>query len=351
MPPFGPSLKSARSVSVLRQSVRRIFMESLSSAWFVELLRATRRNRCAIVVMHRFATDHGVHIGHDPVAFRQLLSTLRRHRVSLVDVETAVRQYDENDSSCRADGLSVAFTVDDGYDDLLDVGEPIFAEFDCPVSVFVVPDVIEGKSWFWWDQVDWILRHTDRRAGTIDLTHRELRFAWSDEVSRLAARADIEQALKQLSHNHMLAALDQLAQRAGVNLPDRAPAEYRVLDWNTLRSAEARGVRFGPHSWSHPILSRCTDEQSRTEIVSSVEAVRSQFQNPVPMFCYPNGCDTDFGAREQASLTSAGLHYALSTKPGVLQPTMADPYGTDWRMRIPRISYGESAGHIFRSFL
>lgn len=338
-------------MSDLRAGVRRVFVESLNSAWFVELLRAIGRNRCAIVVMHRFATDHGVHIGHDPVAFRQLLSSLRKHRVSLVDVETAVRQYDENDSSCTANGLSVAFTIDDGYADLLDVGQPIFSEFDCPFSAFVVPDVIEGKSWFWWDQVDWILRHSDRRAGTLALSQHELRFAWSDEVSRLAARTDIEQSLKQLSHNHLLSALDQLAEGAGVTLPDQAPAEYRVLDWNALRSAEASGVRFGAHSQSHPILSRCTDEQSHTQIVSSVAAVRSQLENPISMFCYPNGCDTDFGAREHASVASVGLRYALSTSPGVLQPRMAELYGNDWRMRIPRISFGESAGHIYRSFL
>ncbi len=326
-------------------------MDAMSSPWFVRLLNSLGRSGCIIIVMHRFASEDGVHRGHDPAELRLLLSTLRNLGVSLIDVDQAVRLYDDASTSHSPKGLSVAFTVDDGYADLIEFGAPVFAEFDCPVSGFVVPQAVERIDWFWWDKLDWVFRHSDCREVVLETSQGRSTVKWSDEISRLSAKALVEATLKQLADESMASVLERFAQAAQVAIPSAAPEEYRVLSWEELRSAEGRGLRFGAHSETHPILSRCSNEKSSREIIGSVDAVRTHLLDPVQLFCYPNGTNDDFGEREYRAIKRAGLRYALTTIPGAVRRGMADSYGADWRMRIPRLSYSEEAGYVLRSFL
>src|SRR5205814_226357 len=51
---------------------------------------------------------------------------------------------------------AVAFTVDDGYFDFAERGARVFAEFDCPVSMFLVTGFLDGELWLWWDKVRYL---------------------------------------------------------------------------------------------------------------------------------------------------------------------------------------------------
>jgi peptidoglycan/xylan/chitin deacetylase (PgdA/CDA1 family) len=70
-------------------------------------------------------------------------------------------------------------------------------------------------------------------------------------------------------------------------------------------------MTFGPHTVSHPILSRTIDEQCSREITDSWNQLRGKVLRPVPIFCYPNGQLQDFGSREIEVLRRAGLKGAV----------------------------------------
>lgn len=86
-------------------------------------------------------------------------------------------------------------------------------------------------------------------------------------------------------------------------------------------------MRFGPHTVTHPILSRTDDEQSRRELTDSWARLRAEATQPTPVFCYPNGQWGDFGEREVTTLRELGLLGAVVGAPGYasVRRTSASP--------------------------
>lgn len=313
------------------------------------LLGWLRPGRCAILMLHRFATPDGTHVGHDPKQLRALLSYLRKSGIDVVDVDHAHATFFEREGQPKPGRPSVAFTVDDGYADLIEVAGPIFSEFDCPATGYVVPDVVDGRRFFWWDQIDWAFRQAAVDSLTIELDGALLRLTWPDDAGRRASVALVGDALKRLPDSERLAFIDELSARVDVPLLSTPRPEYRVVTWDEMRAAEQRGMRFGAHSMTHPILSRCSDAQSAHEILASVGRVRAELANPSQLFCYPNGTDGDFGQREIATVRAAGMRGALSTTHALLGRGHG-PQG-EWRWKAPRFAYDERPGATARLLL
>src|SRR5689334_21224101 len=104
-------------------------------------------------MLHRFAMpDLGVS-GHEPEVLRGHLEYLRARDYDLLDLGELLERIENNAPFTRR---SVVFTVDDGYADFAEVGAPVFAAYDCPVTVFLITDFVSGKLWNWFDRVLWM---------------------------------------------------------------------------------------------------------------------------------------------------------------------------------------------------
>jgi hypothetical protein len=79
------------------------------------------------------------------------------------------------------------------------------------------------------------------------------------------------------------------------------------------------GMQFGPHSVSHPILSRCSDDNLWLELATSWDRLRAEAEAAVPIFCYPNGQIGDFGDREFAALQKLEFIAAVTGLPGYIE--------------------------------
>jgi peptidoglycan/xylan/chitin deacetylase (PgdA/CDA1 family) len=88
------------------------------------------------------------------------------------------------------------------------------------------------------------------------------------------------------------------------------------MSWDRARELERGVTRFGAHTVSHPILARVDDLQSRAEIEGSWSRLRAELVRPLPVFCYPNGKDGDYGPRETSLLDELGFSGALGTERG-----------------------------------
>lgn len=309
-----------------------------ASAWCYQ---SAMRGRATILMLHRFRDPANGVDGHDPEALRAILRALRRDRYRFVDLEVMLRGLGEDASLDRA----IAFTIDDGYRDQAMVGAPVFREFDCPVTTFVTTGFLDGRLWFWWDRIEYVFRET--RRSRVELTLADARLTYEAKAAGgfAAAQADFIDRCKRVADGTKLAAIEALAEAADVAIPTAPPPRYAPMTWDELRACEPGGMRFGPHTDTHPILARTSDEQSRHEITESWRRLRAEARNPAPVFCYPNGQAEDFSDREIRTLREVGLLASVVGTPGyadarVLREDATAPY------QVPRYAYAEGLADV-----
>jgi len=282
--------------------------QQLSRPPIARLFRHGIRRRAVIFMLHRFAEPERGIAGHDPRLVRAVLEALRRDDYLILPLADLLGRLAERDAQVSG---TIAFTVDDGYADFARVGARLFAEFDPPVTVFTVTGFIDGRCWLWWDQVEWLLR---QRGG------RSMRLLVGDQPIDLppigpgddAVTTDLVARLKIVPDAHRRRAVADLAESVGVALPAAAPDRYAPMSWNEIGDLARRGVTCGPHTDTHPILSRVADAGSREEITRSVTLLRAQVPDSLSVFCYPNGDLGSFGTREVATLRSLGMTAAVA---------------------------------------
>ncbi len=328
--------------------VKKIALRLLENKAIGRLLRGVSPSRCVILMMHRFASADGRASGHDPARLRELLDYFRQTGVHLAALDDIVASLRNGDASPLQRGPTVVFTVDDGYADFVEVGVPVFREFDCPVTAFVAPGIIDGKLMFWWDQIAWIQAHTHHSAVTIDVGGTDMRIECSDPVGRMKSYSEMSERIRQITTAQRIAAIDQLSAVAMVSVPLTAPDEYRVATWQELRSVESDLVRIGAHTMTHPILSQCDDDQASREIFDSIARVRDELIRPSEAFAYPVGCSLCFGEREIVITRQAGFLGALSSMPGYVTAGSVDGPDSNGIWRIPRMAYEERRGAMAR---
>lgn len=270
----------------LRTGVLRL----LTAPGIALLWRPWTRGAIPILMLHRFipAGHPGPGIPVD-VLDRQL-SALRRRGVRILPLAHALDLLETGAPVQNA----VVLTVDDGYADFHDLALPVFAAFDCPVTVFLTSGFLDKRTRLWWDTVRLALSRSGRE---------------SEADSRI-------EALKRMGEAERIGAVAALARESGVRDDEPALGPYAPMTWDMVRAAAQRGVTFGPHTVTHPILSRVDAAQSKFEIEESWRRLRQETEAAVPVFCYPNGDAGDQGEREYALVAMAGFRAALSTIPG-----------------------------------
>ncbi|MGC9947939.1 MAG: polysaccharide deacetylase family protein [Bryobacteraceae bacterium] len=271
-------------------------------------MRWLNREGLRILMYHRFA---------DRAALARQCAHIRRyyHPVSMSTVSGWLR------SGRNLPPYALAVTVDDGYGDFLEAGYPVFAEYGIPVTVFLVTDFIDGKSWLWFDRVVYAFTQAKASETSIDMPDESvLRFKLESAASRRDAGrhlADLAVSLSPAERRELVGELPRLLKAA---IPEQAPPEYRPLSWDEVRSLAASGVEFGAHTKTHPILSALTDaEELRDEIAGSKARIESKLDRPVLHFCYPNGKMRDVGPAAVETVRAAGMQTAVTAEPGLNQ--------------------------------
>ncbi|HVH68729.1 MAG TPA: polysaccharide deacetylase family protein [Gemmatimonadales bacterium] len=316
---------------------RRFSLALLGARSLAPVLREFGRGLLSIFTLHRFANPDLGRSGHDPTALREHLAFLRRNRYRLVGLKEVLRLLE--DGNGRWSAPTVAFTVDDGYAGFAQLAAPIFAEFDCPVTLFVTTGFLDGQLWFWWDRVSHLFEHTRRCTLSLSLNGEEWAYHWSTPGEQAWARQDALARLEWVAGPEREAVIDSLSQQLDVELPGSPPPAYAPISWDDVRRTAKLGATFGPHTVTHPILSLATDEACEWEIRESYRRLREETDACVPIFCYPNGERRAFGRREIETVRRAGLEGALTTV-----PDYARSYGQ--RFTIPRFPYPDDRAHL-----
>jgi peptidoglycan/xylan/chitin deacetylase (PgdA/CDA1 family) len=200
------------------------------------------------------------------------------------------RQWDDAARYC-------VITFDDGWLDNYFYAYPRLRAYGLPATIFLPTDLIGTDQWTWPDRLGALLR---RRGGGTPAD-------WD---------AFIEHA-KTLTDDARAKMLDDLEAEAG----GRGPVRRCFVDWDEVREMSRYGVSFASHTRTHANLTRVAGAALERELRGSLDMLRQQRVNHVPVLAYPNGDHTSAvvdAARE------AGYSAAVTTRPGLESGCPAD---------------------------
>lgn len=319
---------------------------ALTHPWVVPLAFPLTRGAAPVFMLHRFADPDTGRPGHDTDTLRAHLSWLRRHRVAVLPLAEVLRRFGAGEPVHK----TVVFTVDDGYADFADRGLPVFAEFDCPVTVFLTTDFLDGRCWLWWNVVECLVQGTARDGVRLEHDAGVWEYRWRDSREREAAILSLVERLKTVPEACRKDLIARLGAVLEVELTRQPTPAYAPLSWDAVRRCARSGVSFGPHTLTHPILARTGDAQSAAEIAGSWHRVRQEAGDAaVPVFCYPNGDPDSFGVREQNLVAAAGLAAAVTTVPGYVTRGLFDSARPHARHAVPRMPYAQDDRSFVRA--
>ncbi len=314
----------------MKKLLKKLFVPAFASRPVSALAYSIVGRGIPIFMMHRMLVEGQPNTGITPEHLRNCLDYLRDNDYTFVSLEQMITSLSEKDS---LPDKAVVFTMDDGFCEQGQIAAPIFLEYDCPLTFFVITGLLDRSLWPWDAQVSWIIDNTDKKRLEVELADEALTIDLADADSRRSARATVRNVLKEMDAESIPELLRQLAQSADIDVPEIPPSGFKPLDWDQARRLEEQGVRFAPHSRSHRILSKLSRNSARAEIIGSWERVSSELRHPLKAFCYPTGRVLDFGPREIGILKEEGFIGAVATVAGYVEPNSVK---NDEIFRLPR---------------
>ncbi len=280
-----------------------------------------------IFMLHRIVDEQGEPITEALQAHRQQLQYLRDRNYQPLRLVDLLQRIREGKPLPRK---SVVFTADDGFFDQAELIAPLFAEFDTPLTCFVITDFLDRKLWSWDDHLLYALGCTNRTVVDLPLPDASHFHFERDTVFKPQIRK-LRQRLKSADQTHLYGWLDTLYQAAEVDRPEEIPDTYRPMSWDQAAAMIRMGHDIAPHTRTHRILSQLDDVTAEQEILGSWKRVREMLPDSVPVFAYPTGRDGDFTPRDEQVIANSDLLGAVTTIPGAVLPasnTLALPrYG------------------------
>jgi peptidoglycan/xylan/chitin deacetylase (PgdA/CDA1 family) len=183
---------------------------------------------------------------------------------------------------------AVWVTFDDGDRSVIDTALPVLRAAGVPATLYVCPGLVETATPPWWELV---LAAAAEGAG-------------AEVAGRYLTGPALVTALKQRPDGERRAAVDELADAGRRHLdPDRRP----VSGVDLTRWLEA-GYQVGNHTWDHPCLDRCSEDEQRHQLETAHAWLMAFGAGDRPTFAYPNGDHTDVA---EAVLEDLGYDVAL----------------------------------------
>ena len=313
-----------------RAQVKLMAARILCAAGVPALARWRNSQRLAILMFHGVEgkpLSPPCDYVNDADTLRRELKYLRRH-FTVLPLQEALERLHDGTLPRRAATL----TFDDGTRNLAIHAAPVLRDLELPAAVFLATGPMGTTEALWPDRL-WIAF-----AGTtvpeIDLTAigfgmRSIR----NPDDRDHTRNMVVQHFKQLPDAERIARVDQLVAALGADC-DAGGGPFEMLSWDEARILAGDGrVSLYPHTVTHPILARCSDEKVEFEISESCRTVARETGSAPTIFAYPNGGESDFDQRAKAVLQRNGIPWALSTTHGFAD-RHSDP------LALPRLAVG-----------
>jgi peptidoglycan/xylan/chitin deacetylase (PgdA/CDA1 family) len=281
--------------------------------------RAVHRSSVPVLLFHGVLPDADTSPFNATGKFispRRLRSYLTRiaRTFRIISIEDLISRLREK----RETSNVMVITFDDGYANVHTHALPLLCEMELPFSVFVTTGLVGTKTVLWTDMVEYAVSKTSETVLPRGVLPHDAKL--DGPAARRDAIALVKNALKDLSAAAVAERMALL--REVLRTPPDAPEldDVRFLSEEQIKDMVRRGVVFGGHSVTHPILSRETPDRIRSEVRGCKSALEAFTGGRVEYFAYPNGRRQDFNDTVKRELKEAGFCASLTTIHGLHHP-------------------------------
>lgn len=272
-----------------------------------------------VVTYHRIAPVQGslvldpAMISATPDGFARQMKYLAEHYniISICDILDAIT----NGKSLPPRAVLISF--DDGYYDLLKYAWPVLQKLKLPAVIFAATEYANNPEHsFWWDRIANAILNTERK--TIDISPFDIHLA-DNRHDRYAVVKRVQACLKNLNNAESKDLVNEICQFLG----EKKSPQQVSLDWEQLRQLNQGGIVIGAHSQTHPLLTRISLDDAKSEILGSQDTLKHEIGNTYPIFCYPNG---SYSKAIITILKANGFTIAFTSQDGQNDLRTSNPY-------------------------
>ena len=185
-------------------------------------------------------------------------------------------------------GNIAAITFDGGYSGNYVHAYPILKQYDCPATVYVITDPLDGKL-AWHRQLVYLFSMTKRTSLTfVGGDDTKIYLNLRTKTERKEARELIRLRMAGMNEGERKSLLEYLSRELQVDLAGLPQKLF--LSWDQVREMrQSKLIEIGSHTLSHPRLPSLPLEDARREICGSKQRIKEELGESIDSFCYPDG--------------------------------------------------------------
>ena len=203
---------------------------------------------------------------------------------------------------------ALAITFDDGYMDSYTCAYPILAKYSVPTTIFLASGHVGTDKLFWWNKVGYVVGRTAAKRLELDEAGT---YAVKLDSNRRQVASKIVKRLASLAEDRKNSLIEKLVSDCKVEIPDDV-GRGLLLSWDDVREMSEKGIDFGAHSVTHPVLTNMSLDRAAWEIRQSKEDIERRLGRKVKFFSYPMGY---FNAGIVRIVQASGFEAALTEHP------------------------------------
>ena len=215
-------------------------------------------------------------------------------------------------------------TFDDGYLDNYTQAFPILDEFNFPALIFLTTDHIDTDRPFFWDLIAYCFWHTKLDHIKIPVLGDVF---WNSPSQIESIIHKFSEIVKHLPENEKQEIINLLPEKLDISIPHNTFRNLMV-SWDQVRELNSKGIEFGGHTMTHPILSQVTQSQARHEIEGAKKRIETEIGEEISSFAYPNGQEDDFnlGVKEIVAQAKYQVAFSLVNGPASYKSVQDSPF-------------------------
>ena len=302
------------SAALLRACLEVIHFTGLSKA-----LQKRFQGSGSIFCLHHVCPGGGLQSGFAPNSkleitpefLRDIILLVRARGMETISLAQAIERLKHPKPNQKP---FVVFTLDDGYKDNLVYAQPIFDELQCPFTVFVAPQIVDGSCEIWWRALEKIIAdnlHIDIAIGAdrfnlaID-TVAQKNHAWDLLSVKLAKMPEHAQRKT----------IRELAIKYAVDLKKLCLS--MAMTWDEIISLNTDPLcTIGAHTMNHYAVAKLSPIECEQQLVNSKRIISEELGEETEFFAYPYGDEPAAGPRDFEIANKAGYAASVTTRKGV----------------------------------